>query len=59
MDLSAHVWKFVAACANEEDDMKKTKTTGCYILKWLVGIKDLETLSCKLILARFSVRLKF
>ena len=32
MDLSAHVWKFVAACANEEDDMKQTKTIG-YILQ--------------------------
>ena len=36
MDLSAHVWKFVAACANKEDDMKQT---GLYT--W-VGIKDLE-----------------
>ena len=41
MVLSAHVWKFVAACANEEDDMKQAKTTGWYTLKWWVGIKDL------------------
>ena len=26
MELSAHVWKSVAACAHEEDDMKQTKT---------------------------------
>ena len=27
MELSAQVWKSVAACAHEEDEMKQTKTT--------------------------------
>ena len=48
MDLFPRVWKFVAACTTEEDDMKKTKMTGLYILKWLVGIKDLEIYESKI-----------
>ena len=38
MELSAHVWKSVAACAHKEDDMKQTKMTwimtGLRIICW-------------------------
>jgi hypothetical protein len=44
MELSAHVWKLGAACAQEEDNMKQTRTTGWYTLKLWIGIKDLSLL---------------
>ena len=48
MKLSAFVWKLGAACANEDDDMKQTKTTGWYTLIWWVDIKDLKIYKSKI-----------
>ena len=47
MELSAQVWKSVAACAHEEDEMKQTKTTWWYTVTGGLVLKIFKSTQVK------------